>query len=97
FAFLRHDAPRGSVRQYFKTLLIVHDVYEHDLAEHLFMHRGVGDRHQRLHPAVEIARHQVGRADIDDGIVGRQAVAVAEAVDAAVLKEAPDDRLDADV
>ena len=53
--------------------------------------------HKRLDPAVEIARHHVGGRDVDGGLGVRQAVAVAEAVDAAVLEEAADDRFDADV
>src|SRR5690606_40690539 len=38
FPLLRHDPPRGPVRQYFETLLIVHDVSEHDLLQHLLVH-----------------------------------------------------------
>jgi hypothetical protein len=54
----------------------------------------IGTEH--LDAAVEIARHHVGRGDVDRGLAVRQAVTAAEAVDAAVLEEAADDRLDAD-
>ena len=51
----------------------------------------------RLDAAVEVALHQVGGGDVDTRLGVRQAMAVAEGVDAAVLEEAADDRLDADV
>src|SRR5690606_30655569 len=97
FAFLGCYPPRGSVRQYFKTLLVVHDVAEHNLAKHLFVNGWVGDRNQCLNPSVKIAGHQIGRRYEYDGIIGRQAAAIAKAIDAAVLEEAPDDRLYPDV
>src|SRR5690606_15623525 len=81
-AFLRRYAPRGSVWQYFETLLVVHQVSEHDLAQNLLVDGGIGDRYQRLDATVEVTRHDVGRGDVDDRPVARQLVAVAEAVDA---------------
>ena len=48
---------------------------------------------RQLHARVEIARHQVGRADVDDRLV---AVAL-EREDARVLEEAADDRVHPDV
>src|SRR5690606_7615862 len=80
-----------------KTLLVVHDVAEHNLAKHLFVNGWVGDRNQCLNPSVKIAGHQIGRRYEYDGIIGRQAAAIAKAIDAAVLEEAPDDRLYPDV
>src|SRR5690242_2048126 len=90
-------ARRGPVRQDLPALLVVFEIRHHDLAEHLLVHRGVEDRAQRFDAAVEIARHHVGRRDVDRGAGVRQAVPGAEGVDAAVLEEAADDRLDADV
>ena len=50
------------------------------------------DRHGQLDAVVEVARHQVGRGDVD------RVLAVAlEGVDARVLEQPPDDRDDADV
>ncbi len=60
------------------------------------MHRRVLDRHHGLHAAVEVTRHHVGRADIDHGLAIRKAVTGAEAIDARMLEEAPDDALDVD-
>src|SRR5215213_6232138 len=50
---------------------------------------GVGDRGDHLDPQVEVAGHQVGRAD-----VVLAAAAVGEGPDARVLQEAADDRAD---
>ena len=77
-------------------LHVVGHVGEHDLPQHLRVHGGVLQRHDHLDAPVEVARHEVGRADPDDRVLARQRLAVAEAVDAAVLEEAPDDRLHAD-
>ena len=94
--FLEDDALRGSVRQDPPALLVVGEIGDHDLAEDLLVDGRIEDGHDRLDPAVEVARHHVGRADEDLGFRRRQAVAVAEAIDAGVLEEAPDDRLHAD-
>ena len=88
---------RGAVGQELPALLVVLEIRHHDLVEHLLMHGRIEDRAQHLDAAVEIARHHVGRGDVDRRLRMRQAVAVAEAIDAAVLEEAADDRLDADV
>ena len=93
----RLDALRRAVRQQLPALLVVLEICDHDLVEHLLMHGRIEDRAQRLDAAVEIARHHVGGRDVDRGLRMRQAVAGAEAIDAAVLEEAADDRLDADV
>ncbi len=84
-------------RQYTPALLVVEEIRHHDLVEHLLMHRRVEDRQQRLHPAVEVAAHQVRRRDVDPRLGVGQADAVAEGVDPAMLQEPPDDRLDPDV
>src|SRR5437764_11574567 len=48
---------------------------------------GIGDRDQRLDPLVEVAHHEVGGADVVDGVdAGRP-----EPVDARVLEVAADD------
>ena len=95
--FCRHDPLRAAVRQDPPALLVVGEVGDHDLVEHLLVHGRIEDRHDRLDAPVEVARHHVGRADIDQRLRRRQAMAVAEAEDAGVLEEAADDRLDADV
>ena len=91
---MRFDEPSGKSCQLCSLSLKIRD---HDLVEHLLMHGRIEDRAQRLDAAVEIARHHVGRGDVDRGLRVRQAVAGAEAIDAAVLEEAADDRLDPDV
>src|SRR5260221_486752 len=73
------------------------EVGDHDLVEHLTMDGWVLNRHQGLDAPVEIARHPVRRGDEDLGVVGWQLVAVGEADDAAMLEEAADDALDADI
>ena len=60
--------------------------------EQLRLQVRVFDRRDQLDPAVEVARHQVGRADQDPRLV-----AALEGVDARVLEEAADDRDHADV
>ena len=61
------------------------------------MHGRIVDRHQRLNAPVHVPLHPVGRTDENPGVPAGQQVAVAEGVDAAVLQEPPDDRLDADI
>ena len=53
----------------------------------------VGDAQHRLDPAIEVARHHVGRSDHVLGVV---ASGLAEAEDAGVLEEAADDRTHGD-
>ena len=79
------------------ALRLVGHVRRHDLVDDLRVHRRVGDLDQRLDAAGQVALHPVGRADVDPRPRRRQAVAVAEADDAAVLEEAADDRLHPDV
>ena len=51
----------------------------------------IEDGENDLHPAVQVAGHEIGAAEKDEGIA-----AVGEDVDAAVLEEAVDDAADAD-
>src|SRR3990172_1587920 len=95
-AFLRRDSLGAAVRQYPPALLVVRKIGDHDLADNLLVDRWVENRRDRLDPAVEVARHHVGGADVDDRLRRRQAVTVAETEDAGVFEEASDDRLDAD-
>src|ERR1051326_361631 len=87
-------AHRGAVWQELPALLVVLEIGDHDLAEHLLVHGRIEDRTQDFDPAVEVARHQVGGGDVDRRARMRQAVPGAEAENAAVLEEAADDRLD---
>src|SRR5687767_2864317 len=49
------DDPLARARgQYPPALLVVEEVRDHDLVEHLLVHRGVEDRQQHLDAAVEI-------------------------------------------
>ena len=52
---------------------------------------GVLDRHDRLDPPIEVALHEVGRADVP-----LRLATVGEAEDPGVLEELADDRADAD-
>ncbi len=61
------------------------------------MHRGICDRNEGLHAAIQIARHHVGGTDIDDGLVGRQVIAVSKAENAAMFQKTPDNRLGANI
>src|SRR5262245_387202 len=89
-------ARRGPIRQDLPGLLVILEIGDHDLVQNLLVHGRIENRAHRLDPAVEVARHQVGRRDVDRGLRVRQAVPVAEAIDAAVLEEAADNRGDAD-
>src|SRR5882757_9020107 len=80
---------RRAVWQQFPALLVVLEIRYHDLVEHLLVHGRIENRAQHLDAAVEVARHHVGGRDVDRGLGMRQAVARAEAVDAAVLEETP--------
>src|SRR6516162_3577630 len=79
---LRSEAP---------ALLIVAQIGDHDLLEDLLVHGRVVDRQHRFDSAVEIARHQIRRGDIDMGLLVRKSMTAAEAIDAAMLEETPDD------
>src|SRR5262249_46230167 len=93
----RFYAIRGAVRQKFPALFIILEVSHHDLREHLLVHGRIENRAQDLDSAVEVPRHHIGGRDVDRGLRMRQAVAGAEAIDAAVLEEPPHDRFYADI
>ena len=97
FVRRRDNASRAAIGQDRPALFVVEEIRQHDLFEQLLVHRRVQDRRQRLDATIEIARHQIGRGNIELGLGRGQAVAGAEGIDAGVLEEAPDDRLDADV
>src|SRR5262245_38443904 len=87
----------GAIGQDLPALLVVLEIGDHDLIEHLLMDGRIEDRAHDLDPPVEVARHQVGGSDIDRRLAMRQAVATAEAEDAAVLEEAANDGFHADI
>src|SRR5580692_6595431 len=91
------DAARRTISEKLPALLVVLQIRYHDLIEHLLVHGGIEDRAQRLDAAVEVTRHHVGRRDVDRGLCVRQRVTGAEAIDATMLQETPDDRLDANI
>src|ERR1700687_5777159 len=74
-------ARRAAIRQEFPALLVILEIRDHDLAEHLLVHGRIENWAQHLDPAVEIARHHVGGGNIDRRLGVRQAVARAGAID----------------
>jgi hypothetical protein len=66
-ALRRDNALRPAVRQKTPALLVVLEVGHHELVDNLLVHGRIGDRNEHLDPAVEIARHPVGRRDVDLG------------------------------
>src|SRR3977135_401585 len=84
-------AIRRPVGQQFPALLVGLDIRYHALVETLLVHGGIENRAQHFDAAIEIARHHVGGRNVDRGLRVREAVASAEAVDAAMLEEAADD------
>ena len=94
-----HPAPTPVRSQLPGVRLVGEDEIEH--LEEAGLELGVVHRDDDLDPAIEIAAHEVGRADVDlEGQarsgrrVGRRPT---EAVDPRVLEEAADDGTDADV
>src|SRR5688500_10738077 len=65
----RANTARRAVGKKLPALLVVLEVRHHDLVEHLRVHGGIGERHHRLDAAVEVARHHVRRADVDDRLL----------------------------
>src|SRR5258707_10191177 len=51
------DTGRRAVRQQRPALLVVLEIGDHDLIEHLLMDGGIEDRAQRFDAPLEIARH----------------------------------------
>src|ERR1700731_234955 len=93
----RFHTQRRAVRQEHPALLVILEIGNHDLIKHLLMHRRVDDRAQRLDATIEVAGHQIRRGNIDRRLGMRQTVSAAETIDAPMLEEAADDRLDANV
>src|SRR4029077_18138487 len=91
------DAGRGAVGEELPALLVVLEVGDHDLVEHVLVHGRVDDRAENFDAPIQIARHHVGGRDVDRRLSMRQSVTGAETIDAAVFEEASDNRLDADV
>src|SRR5665648_390576 len=73
------------------ALQIVLEIRHHDLIEDLLVHCRVIDRHHGLYPAVKVARHHVGGADIDYCLAMRKPMTGAEAIDAREIEEAAHD------
>ena len=80
----------ASVRVHIPALRPVLQQRHHDLVKDLLMDRGVFDGNQDFHPAVQVARHPVGRGNEDLGVLVRQPMSRAETDDAAMLQEAAD-------
>src|SRR6266446_2527787 len=87
----------GTVGAQIPALRLILQIGDHDLAHHLLMHRWIVDWNHGFDAALEVPRHPIGRADVDLGLRRRQSMAGAEASDAAVLEEAPDNALYTDV
>src|SRR5262245_9151152 len=97
FARARRYPGGTAVRPEPPALFVVLEIGRHNLAENLFVHSRIENRTKDLDPAVQIARHHVGRGNIYRRFLVRQRVARAEAVDATVLKEPSDYRFHANV
>jgi len=81
-----------SVRAKVTGLGVVGQVGGHDPIEDVAADVGIEDRKDHLDPAVKVAGHEVGAAEVDQGIA-----VVVEDVNAAVLEKAVHDAADADV
>jgi len=89
---------RGTpIGQELPALLIVLEIRHHDLAEDLLVHGGIEDRAQHFNAPVEIARHHVGRRNIDRRFWVRKRMACAKTENTPMLEESADDGLDADI
>src|SRR6478672_5875807 len=75
-------ARRTAIRQELPALFVILEIGNHDLAKDLLVHRGIEHRTQDLDPAIEIARHHIGRGNINGGSGMRQRMAGTETVDA---------------
>src|SRR5208283_4663499 len=93
----RNHASRRAVRENAVALLIVEQIGDHDLIQHLLMHGWVSDRQQRFDAPVEVSRHEIRGGDVEGRARMGQAVAPAERIDARVLEKAANDTLDPDV
>src|SRR5215472_9839951 len=79
------------------TLQGVAQVCDHNLVQHLAVHRLVIYRYERLDAPVKVTRHPVGRADKDFGPIRGQLFSIGEADDPAMLEKATDDTLNPDI
>src|SRR5262249_49096384 len=79
------------------ALQILSQIGDHDLIEDLPVHRWVRYGEHCLYAPFQVARHHVGRTDIDMGLIRWQPAASSEAVDACMFKKAPDDAFGPDV
>src|SRR5262245_44952828 len=61
FALIAYDALPTRVRQEPEALLVVLEIGDHDLVEHLAVNSRVRNRTKHFDAAVEIARHEIGR------------------------------------
>src|SRR3954452_24430833 len=57
----RRNAAVAAVRVEHPALRLVVEIGDHDLVQDLLMHGWVPDRHQRLDPTIQVARHPVRR------------------------------------
>ena len=88
-----HDARRLLLPAFSPKAIAPLEPFTRNYCDELLANPRVLNRRHELDPVVEIARHQVGRADVD-----ALGLAVAlERVHARVLEEAADDRDDLDV
>src|ERR1700692_207047 len=85
-------ARRTAVGQERPALLVILEIRGHNLAENLLVYGGVKNRSQHFDAAVEIARHHVGRRNVQRRFRVRQRMPGAEAINAAVFEETADDR-----
>src|SRR3954447_21875231 len=91
-AFGGMDAPARTVRQDIPALLVILQVGDHDLIQHLLMHGWIEDRTKRFDPPLEVTLHEIGGGDVEVGIRVREAFSIAERINARMLQEAPYDR-----
>src|SRR3546814_5000053 len=74
----------------FPTLFVIDQVGDHHLVQHLIMHGRVFNGEHIFDTPIEIARHPVGRADIDLRLPVGQFLAIAKGPYPAVLQKTAD-------
>src|SRR5664279_273788 len=94
FVFGRLYAPARTIRQDPVALLIVEQIGDHDLTENLLMHGRIENRQHCLDSAVEIARHEVGRRNINMCLGVRQIMAATKTIHPGMFEKPADDRFD---
>src|SRR4029077_15038541 len=95
--FVDRHAVIGSIWRQAPALQSVPQVRDHNLVQHLAVHRLVFYRYKRLDASIKISRHPVGRADENLGPVRGQLLPIGKADDAAMLEEAADDAFYPDI